>query len=188
MANSRSARKRIRASERKHERNRAVRSAVRTKVAKARRALLGGDDRLEATTQLTVAITALDRAAEKGILHANNAARRKSRLMALANKLEAAATGGEEAQLAARAAAAGGQKGRRAVASRSRGAAPSAETPAATRKARAPRAVATKAAAGTTEAAATGSAPAKASAGKATTAVEAAPAKPARTRRAAKPG
>jgi len=48
MANSRSARKRIRSSERKHERNRAVKSAVRTKVIKARHALLdeggaGGD-------------------------------------------------------------------------------------------------------------------------------------------------
>ena len=40
MANSRSARKRIRSSERKHERNRAVKSAVRTKVIKARHALL----------------------------------------------------------------------------------------------------------------------------------------------------
>ena len=39
MANSRSARKRIRANERKHVRNRAIRSSVRTKVGKARRAL-----------------------------------------------------------------------------------------------------------------------------------------------------
>lgn len=115
MANSRSARKRIRASQRKFEHNRAVRSSVRTKVGKARRALLGADAEVDAADQLTTAISALDRAAEKGILHANNAARRKSRLMALANKLQAAAAGGEGEQSAARAAAVGGQKGRKSA-------------------------------------------------------------------------
>lgn len=112
MANSRSARKRIRANERKHVRNRAVRSAVRTKVTKARRALLGIDEAIDTQEQLRSAVSALDRAAEKGILHRNNAARRKSRLMVLAGKLAAAASTGSEAQSAIRAAATGGQKGR----------------------------------------------------------------------------
>jgi small subunit ribosomal protein S20 len=109
VANSRSARKRIRANERKHIRNRAVRSTVRTKIAKARRELLSA----EATSgpeELRLAISALDRAAEKGILHRKNASRRKSRLMSLAAKI-ASAGGGAGAQ-AARAQAAGGEKGR----------------------------------------------------------------------------
>src|SRR3984893_19074148 len=86
MANSRSARKRIRSSERKHIRNRAVKSAVRTKVIKARHALLeeGGPT---GEAELHAAIKALDRAAEKGVLHRNNVRRRKSRLASMAAPL-----------------------------------------------------------------------------------------------------
>ncbi len=120
MANSRSARKRIRANERKHIRNRTVRSAVRTRITKARRALLGTE--AGNTPELVLAaVRELDRAAEKGILHRNNADRRKSRLMSMAHRLLAAAEGTEgEDQAAVRAAAAGGEKGRT---SRARGAA-----------------------------------------------------------------
>jgi small subunit ribosomal protein S20 len=111
MANSRSARKRIRSSERKHLRNRAVKSAVRTKVIKARHALLeeGGAN---GDAELHAAIRALDRAAEKGVLHRNNARRRKSRLAAMAARLAHVAEGAEGA--AVRSAAAGGAKGRSA--------------------------------------------------------------------------
>jgi small subunit ribosomal protein S20 len=109
VANSRSARKRIRSNERKHIRNRAVRSAVRTSITKARRALLGTLPTVDSAEQVLAAVRALDRAAEKGILHRNNADRRKSRLMAMAHKLVTAAAAGDEA--AARAAA-GGEKGR----------------------------------------------------------------------------
>lgn len=109
MANSRSARKRVRANERKRLRNRSVRSAVRTYVSKARRAILGVDATVPVEERLRAAIRALDRAAEKGIIHRNNAARRKSRLMALANKLARAAAGEEQA---VRAEATGGEKGR----------------------------------------------------------------------------
>src|ERR1700726_3271744 len=134
MANSRSARKRIRSSERKHVRNRAVKSAVRTKVIKARHALLeeGG---ATGDAELHAAIRALDRAAEKGVLHPNNVRRRKSRLAAMAARLANVAEGAEGA--AARSAAAGGAKGRsakqptRAAAEKS-AAKPSAKTPAAT--------------------------------------------------------
>jgi small subunit ribosomal protein S20 len=110
VANSRSARKRIRANERKHVRNRAVRSTVRTKVAKARRELLSADA-TAGPEELRLAISALDRAAEKGILHRKNASRRKSRLMSLAAKL-ASAGGAAGEQAAARAQAVGGEKGR----------------------------------------------------------------------------
>ncbi len=111
MANSRSARKRIRSSERKHVRNRAVKSAVRTKVIKARHALLE-EGTATGEAELHAAIKALDRAAEKGILHRNNVRRRKSRLASMAARLATVAEGSEGA--AARSAAAGGAKGRSA--------------------------------------------------------------------------
>src|SRR6202140_5752973 len=111
MANSRSARKRIRSSERKHLRNRAVKSAVRTKVIKARHALLeeGG---AAGDAELHAAIRALDRAAEKGVLHRDNVRRRKWRLASMAARLAHVAEGAEGA--AVRSAAAGGAKGRSA--------------------------------------------------------------------------
>jgi len=137
VANTRSARKRIRSNERKHIRNRAVRSAVRTSITKARRALLGTLPTIDTEDQVLAAVRALDRAAEKGILHRNNAARRKSRLMSMAHKLAAAAAAGE--QVAARSAAAGGEKGR----SRSRGKA--AAKPAATKATAAAKTPAAKA-------------------------------------------
>ena len=112
MANTRSARKRIRSNERKRLRNRAVRSSVRTKVAKARRLLLGTEAGPNPEEDLRVAIRALDRAAEKGILHKNNARRRKSRLARMAAHLAKAAGGAEDEQAAARSAAVGGVKGR----------------------------------------------------------------------------
>ena len=80
MANTLSARKRVRASLRKRQHNRASRSAVKTLVARARRS--GGAPEASMTgTELRQAVRALDKAAEKGVLHPNNAARRKSRLM-----------------------------------------------------------------------------------------------------------
>jgi small subunit ribosomal protein S20 len=76
-----SAKKQARASVRRTIRNRAVRSEVKTKIVKARRSLTGGpvaeSDRYAIALD---AIRALDRAASKGILHRNNAARRKARL------------------------------------------------------------------------------------------------------------
>ncbi|NNM96709.1 MAG: 30S ribosomal protein S20 [Candidatus Dormibacteraeota bacterium] len=89
MANSSSARKRIRSAERKHEQNRGVRSAVRTAVVKARRAVVAAEPE-EAESLVRLASSALDKAAEHGVLHARNASRRKSRLMKLAAKVAAA--------------------------------------------------------------------------------------------------
>ena len=85
MANSKSARKRIRIAETRRVRNRPYRTAARTFVKKAEAAIRAGD---QAVAQLAVvdAISMLDRVASKGIIHRNNAARRKSRLMSKLNK------------------------------------------------------------------------------------------------------
>jgi len=112
MANTRSARKRIRSNERKRVHNRAVRATVRTKVSKARRALLAPSEVLDTEQALRDAIQALDRAAEKGVVHRNNARRRASRLASMAATLQRAATEAGADAAAARSAAAGGAKGR----------------------------------------------------------------------------
>jgi small subunit ribosomal protein S20 len=122
VANSRSARKRIRANERKHVRNRGVRSSVRTYVGKARQSLLSLEPgaTVDVEEQLKAAVRALDRAGEKGILHRNNVNRRKSRLTAMAARLIRAASEGGEHTTELRAAAAGGAKGRGRAASAAR--------------------------------------------------------------------
>lgn len=79
MANTRSAIKRIRSSARKRARNTLVRSSVRTAVKKANSAVQG--ESAEGAEAVKRAISELDRAASKGVIHKNNAARRKSRLM-----------------------------------------------------------------------------------------------------------
>ena len=86
MANTPSAKKRIRQNEKRRLRNRAVRSAVRGSVKSAREALSGkaGDS----ATLVHEAVRAIDRAVTKGIIHRNTAARRKS---ALVRKLNAPA-------------------------------------------------------------------------------------------------
>ena len=91
MAHSESAKKQIRSSERKRQRNRTVISATRTQIKKARQAV--GAGRIEEAQEATAkAISMLDRAAQKGVIHAGNAARRKSRLAQAVNKLNAAQT------------------------------------------------------------------------------------------------
>jgi small subunit ribosomal protein S20 len=100
MANTQSAKKRVRASLRKRNRNRATRSAVKTVVSRARRPPIGEAAGLT-SEEVRRAISALDKAAEKGVLHPNNASRRKSRLMAALAK--AAPEGGTAARKAARA-------------------------------------------------------------------------------------
>ena len=86
MANTTSARKAVRQGERRRVRNRAAMSSTRTFVKKARAAIeteaaSGAQDAVQR------AIVALDKAAEKGLIHKNNAARRKSRLMKRLNSL-----------------------------------------------------------------------------------------------------
>ncbi len=83
MANTKSAMKRIRQSEKRRVRNRTIRSQVRTAVKTARTA--GGD---ALRTAVADAIRALDKAVTKGVVHPNTAARKKS---ALARRLVTAA-------------------------------------------------------------------------------------------------
>jgi len=90
MANTQSAKKRVRASLRKRDRNRSTRSAVKTLVSRARRPALPEAASLT-SEEVRRAISALDKAAEKGVLHANNASRRKARLMSALAKLAPAA-------------------------------------------------------------------------------------------------
>lgn len=85
MANTSSAIKRIRSNARKRQRNTLVRSKVRTAVKKARGALAAGAE--GGADAVRSAISELDRAAEKGVMHKNSAARRKSRLMKKLNSI-----------------------------------------------------------------------------------------------------
>ena len=80
MANSKSARKRIRTAERNRIQNRVYRSAARTLVKKAELAITAGDQDA-ATAAVSSAVSMLDRAYSKNVIHRNNAARRKSRLI-----------------------------------------------------------------------------------------------------------
>ena len=79
----------MRADEKKRIRNLMVRSKVKTMIKKAERSITTGDaDMIEA---IRIACSELDKAASKGVIHKNNAARRKSRLMAKFNKAAASA-------------------------------------------------------------------------------------------------
>lgn len=87
MANIKSAIKRNKQNEKRRLRNRIYRGRARTYVKRARTALEENNlEEARATTQQ--AISALDTAAIKGIIHKNNAARRKSRLMKKLAELE----------------------------------------------------------------------------------------------------
>ncbi len=72
--------KRHRTSEERRERNQAAKSRTRTLITRARRTIGAGETTM-AEQEIRAAISALDTAASKGIIHRNNAARRKSRLM-----------------------------------------------------------------------------------------------------------
>lgn len=87
MPNIKSAIKRVKVAERRRIRNRSVRSAVRTYVKTAERSVFSSASEQAVTVQAVAkALKELDSAASKGILHKNNAARRKSRLMKKLNK------------------------------------------------------------------------------------------------------
>ncbi len=80
MANTASAIKRIKQNHKRRLRNRLFTGRARTYVKQARTTIASSTPEDARTATLT-AISALDKAAEKGIIHKNNAARRKSRLM-----------------------------------------------------------------------------------------------------------
>ena len=78
----------MRVSERKRLRNKSYRSLCKTNITKAERLIFSGE--LGTSKEAVVAaISSLDKAAGKGIIHRNNAARRKSRLMRKLNKTQA---------------------------------------------------------------------------------------------------
>lgn len=80
MPVSKSVQKQVRVAERRRLRNKSVRGLTRTNITKAEKLIFSGE--LEAAREaVLVAISSLDRAAEKGVIHPNNAARHKSRLM-----------------------------------------------------------------------------------------------------------
>jgi small subunit ribosomal protein S20 len=86
MPNTASAKKRMRQEAKRRLHNRSVKSFVKTQITKARVAISTGQDAEEA---VRAAASALDRAAKKGVIHRNNAARRKSRLMKRFNEANA---------------------------------------------------------------------------------------------------
>jgi small subunit ribosomal protein S20 len=87
VANIKSQIKRNQQNEKRRLRNQAVRSELKTRVKRATTAAEQGADE---TADLTrAAVKKLDKAAEKGIIHKNQAARRKSRLMKRVNTAEA---------------------------------------------------------------------------------------------------
>ena len=89
MANLKSQIKRNRQNQKRRAHNRVFRGSARTYVRKARLAIESGDvDTARAAT--IKAVSALDKAAGKGVLHKNNASRRKGRLMKQLAALESA--------------------------------------------------------------------------------------------------
>ena len=86
MANIKSAKKRILVIETKTLRNKIIKSKIKILTKKVDAAVAAGDKTL-AQTNLTTAITAIDKAAAKGIFHKNNAARKVSRLQRAVNTM-----------------------------------------------------------------------------------------------------
>ena len=84
MANLKSAIKRIRSNEKKRVRNRIIRSRARSAVSKAKEQIPEKGDE----AAILLAIRELDKAAAKGVIHKNNAARRKSRLLRELNSMK----------------------------------------------------------------------------------------------------
>ena len=79
MSPSKSSNKVARMAERKRLRNRLVRSSVKTHLVKAKSSVDAGEE--SANQKTTLAISSIDKAVSKGIIHRNKGARLKSRLM-----------------------------------------------------------------------------------------------------------
>ena len=85
MPITKSSQKQVRVAGKRQLRNKSVRSLCKTNITKAERLIFLGE--LESAQKAVIAaIGSLDKAAEKGIIHPNNAARRKSRLMKKLNE------------------------------------------------------------------------------------------------------
>ena len=88
MANIKSQIKRIKQNEKRQERNKAVKSELRTRTKKALASAANGADTV--TTDLALAMKRIDKAGAKGVIHKNAVARRKSRLAKAVNRSSAA--------------------------------------------------------------------------------------------------
>ena len=86
MANIKSAKKRILVNETKADRNKSIKSAVKTSIKKVEAAVVA-KDKEAAVAALANAISTIDKAATKGVYHKNNAARKVSRLSKAVNTL-----------------------------------------------------------------------------------------------------
>jgi len=86
VANIKSQIKRIRTNEKARLRNKAVKSELKTYVRRVREAVAAGD-KDAATTALQAASRKLDKAVSKGVIHANQAANRKSAIAKTVNAL-----------------------------------------------------------------------------------------------------
>ena len=86
MANIKSAKKRVLVNRKKAERNKSIKSAVKTSIKRVE-AAVAAKDKEAAVTALQNAISTIDKAATKGVYHKNTAARKVSRLSKAVNTL-----------------------------------------------------------------------------------------------------
>jgi len=86
LANIKSAKKRILVAQTKTARNKSIKSAVKTSIKKVE-AAVNAKNKDEAQAALTAAISTISKAANKGVYHKNNAARKVSRLTKMVNEL-----------------------------------------------------------------------------------------------------
>ena len=86
MANIKSAKKRVLVNQKKADRNKSIKSAVKTSIKKVEAAVVAKDTEA-AVAALANAISTIDKAATKGVYHKNNAARKVSRLSKAVNTL-----------------------------------------------------------------------------------------------------
>ncbi len=80
MANSAQAKKRARQAEKHRQHNASMRSMLRTHIKRVLKAIHNGDPQ-NAEAEYQTAVPLVDRMARKGLIHANKAARHKSRLI-----------------------------------------------------------------------------------------------------------
>ena len=95
MPVTKTARKQMRVNERKRLRNKPILSQCKTYITKAEKLIFSGDLE-EAQKAVVTAISSLDKAAEKGVIHPNNAARRKSRLVKKLNEAQSPSSAQEQ--------------------------------------------------------------------------------------------
>jgi small subunit ribosomal protein S20 len=89
LPTTKTAEKELRVANRREDRNKSGHSKTKTDISKAEKTITTGD-LTTASADVKSAISALDKQAEKGKIHSNNAARRKSRLMKKLNQATAA--------------------------------------------------------------------------------------------------